>query len=161
MMLRGYEPGDLDAMHALDVTCFERPFRFTRSAMRRFAQARKARVAIAESDAELAGFGILHIERAEDILAGYIVTLDVAPAYRRRGVARDLMLRMEELALNAQCSLMTLHVFVGNADAIQFYRRMGYARSHRARGFYGEGRDALVYHKALVSDPRLRDAIKF
>ena len=61
-MLRGYRDDDLDAMFRLDEVCFEAPFRFSRAAMRRFAKARRARVAIAELDGELVGFCIVHVE---------------------------------------------------------------------------------------------------
>ena len=72
IQLRGYEPRDLDTMFRLDEACFEEPFRFTRLAMQRFAESREARVVIADSDGNLAGFAILHVEGR----VGYIVTLD-------------------------------------------------------------------------------------
>ena len=150
MILRGYEPGDLDAMHALDVACFERPFRFTRRAMQRFAEAKKARVVIADIDHTVAGFCILHIERAEYGRAAYIVTLDVAPDHRRKGIARALMLQAELLAAEAMCTMMALHVFIGNTAAMGFYQSAGFIRSHRSPGFYGSSLDALVLHKTLV-----------
>lgn len=153
MILRGYEPGDLDAMHALDVVCFERPFRFSRSAMRRFAEAKKARVVVAEIDDALAGFCIVHIEQAEHGSAAYIVTLDVAPEHRRKGIARALLLQSEMLSADAGCSMMALHVFTGNTEAVRFYEGAGFVRSHRVSGFYGDGIDALVYHKVLAARP--------
>jgi ribosomal-protein-alanine N-acetyltransferase len=150
MILRGYGTGDLDAMHALDVVCFERPFRFSRSAMRRFAEANKALIVLAEIDGTLAGFCILHLENAEEARAGYVVTLDVAPAYRKRGIARAIMQRIEQQAADAGCSLIVLHVFTGNADAIAFYERLGFELSHREKNFYGIGRAALVYVKRII-----------
>jgi ribosomal-protein-alanine N-acetyltransferase len=149
MTLRAYEPRDLDAMHALDVLCFARPFRFSRRAMRGFAEAGKARVAVAEIDDAIAGFCILHIEDADDARAGYIVTLDVAPAHRRAGMARALMRQAELHAVDAGCSLMVLHVFTGNADAIAFYERLGFSVARREKNFYGGSRDALVYVKRI------------
>jgi [ribosomal protein S18]-alanine N-acetyltransferase len=139
--------GDLDAMHALDVVCFERPFRFTRGAMRRFAEAKKARVVIAEEDDVLVGFVILHIEDADEGRAGYIITLDVAPELRRRGIASVLVSEVERQAHREGCAALVLHVFTGNEEAIRFYTSMGFVRSHRAEGFYGPGVDAWVYHK--------------
>jgi len=68
-------------MFRLDEVCFEEPFRFTHSAMQRFAESRKARAVIAESDAALAGFAILHVEGT----VGYIVTLDVAEDFLWQG----------------------------------------------------------------------------
>ena len=79
---------DVPTMYALDVICFEEPFRFSQRAMRRFALGSKARVWVAEEAAgELVGFVIVEVEGD----AGYVVTLDVAPEWRRGGVARELM----------------------------------------------------------------------
>ena len=151
-MLRGYQVDDLEAMYALDVVCFERAFRFTRGAMRRYAEAKKARVVIAEEGDALVGFVILHVEQEpeEEERIGYVVTLDVEPALRRRGVAGSLMSEVERLARSAGCTALVLHVFTGNDAAIRFYASDGFARSHRAEGFYGWGVDAWVYSKRLL-----------
>ena len=144
-ILRGYQPTDLDAMFRLDELCFEEPFRFSQTAMRRFAESRKARAVIAESNGRLAGFAILHVEGR----VGYVVTLDVDEEFRRRGLAARLMQEMEQYALNADCAVVGLHVFVGNGSAIRFYERVGYKRAGDVPGFYGEGLDAWVYRKKL------------
>jgi ribosomal-protein-alanine N-acetyltransferase len=150
LLLRGYRAGDLDAMHALDVVCFERPFRFTRSAMRRFAEAKKARVVLAEESGVLVGFVLLHLEDMEQGRAGYVVTLDVAPEHRRRGVAGQLMRAAESQARAEGCAAVVLHVFIGNGSAIRFYERIGFARLQREEDFYGPGMDAWVFHKRLL-----------
>jgi ribosomal-protein-alanine N-acetyltransferase len=147
--LLGFRADDLDAMYALDVVCFERPFRFTREAMRRFAEAKKARVVIAEESGVLAGFVILHVEAGQDGRSGYVVTLDVDPAFRRRGIAALLMSEVERQARVEGCEAIVLHVFVGNEAAVGFYDRAGFARSHRDEEFYGRGLDAWVYYKLL------------
>ena len=149
MLLRGYQADDRDAMYALDVVCFERPFRFTRGAMRRFAEAKKARVTIAEENHAIAGFVILHMEEAEESRIGYIITLDVAPEQRRRGIAKLLMSEAERLARVAGCAALVLHVFTGNEAAIRFYASIGFVRSHREEEFYGQEMDAWVFHKRL------------
>lgn len=149
MLLHGYQAADLDAMHALDVLCFEHPFRFTRSAMRRFAEAKNARVIISKESGSLVGFVILHLENMEGGLAGYIVTLDVAPAQRRKGIARQLMHEVEEKARREGCSALVLHVFTDNESAVRFYAGIGFTRSHTEAKFYGPGRDAWVLHKLL------------
>ena len=151
MLLRGYQAGDLEAMYALDVACFEKPFRFTRGAMRRFAEAKKARVVIAEEGDVLVGFVILHIEEAKEGRVGYIITLDVAPELRRRGIAGVLMTEAARQAQVDGCAVLVLHVFTGNEAAIRCYAGTGVVRSHRAEGFYGPGVDAWVYHKPLLS----------
>jgi [ribosomal protein S18]-alanine N-acetyltransferase len=142
---------DLNAMHALDVACFEKPFRFSRSAMRRFAEARNARVVVAEENDLLVGFVILEIEAAEDARFAYIVTLDVSPEHRRRGLAGQLMQQAESVAFREGCAAVVLHVFTGNEPALRFYAGCSFLQSHREHDFYGRGIDAWVFHKLLRS----------
>lgn len=154
---RSYEPADLDALFHLDEACFAAPFRFSRGMMRRFAEAKHARVLVAETGIELAGFCIVHVERVAGGCVGYVVTLDVAEEFRRKGLARELMRRGEAEAVQAGCSEMLLHVFVGNMDAIRFYEKVGYARLRRAVAFYGHdprGKtvDGWLYRKRLVRE---------
>jgi ribosomal-protein-alanine N-acetyltransferase len=134
-------------MWALDVTCFEPVFRFSRRAMREFAEAAGAMAILAESDdkGELAGFCIVQQEER----AGYVVTLDVAVGWRRQGLARRLMDEVEQRVHEAGGLAMTLHVYTGNSGAIRFYEAMGYVRAGAAERFYGPGLDAWVYEKRL------------
>jgi ribosomal-protein-alanine N-acetyltransferase len=153
--VRRYRRADLAHIFALDEICFEPPFRFTLGAMRRFAEAQNALAVVAEDEADnvsrIVGFCILHVELAGGDRIGYIVTLDVAPDHRRRGLARRMMSEMQQRARAAGCCSMALHVSVENEGATRFYERDGYARSHLARSFYGRGRDAWVYRKDLLA----------
>jgi len=148
MEYRGYRADDFEAMYRLDEACFEPRFRFSREQMRMFAEAENARVVIAD-DGGLAGFCVLHVENVGDKCVGYVVTLDVAPEWRRQGVAGELMLRAEVEARDSGCAAMALHVFVDNEPAQRFYQSGGFVRSGRAPGFYGRGVDAWVYRKML------------
>jgi ribosomal-protein-alanine N-acetyltransferase len=150
-VLRSYRQTDLEAMYALDVICFERLFRFSRAAMRNFAEARNARVTVAERDGQLAGFCILHVEDTEVGRVGYIVTLDVAPAHRRLGVASQLMQAALEQSIGEHCVAIMLHVYTGNADAIRFYQRAGFSFVRLEPMLYGSGLDAQVWQKELVA----------
>ena len=143
--LRDYRPGDWEAMYALDLVCFEPVFQFSRRAMRSFAEETGAVTLLAEADGELAGFCIAHLEEK----TGYVVTLDVAPAWRRRGIARLLMEEVEARVRAEGGIGMALHVYTGNVGAMQFYEGLGYGRVSIDKGFYGRGMDALVYRKKL------------
>lgn len=151
MRLREYSSSDLEAIFALDVVCFEPPFRFSERAMRQFAEARNALTVIAEDEAanETAGFCIAHVERARKGLVAYIVTLDVALQYRRCGLASEMIQNIEQRAMEAGCGIVELHVSIENGGAITFYEREGYERSHIVKSFYGLGRHAYVYRKTL------------
>jgi ribosomal-protein-alanine N-acetyltransferase len=149
--LRDYRASDLEAMFHLDEVCFEDTFRFDRESIREFAEERNAIVRVAENGrGEIAGFVIVHVERVKEGWRAYVVTLDVAAAYRQRGLATRLMNDVEASLMAAGVRRMQLHVFTGNVSAIRFYERMGYERMNVQREFYGEdGLDAFVYGKEL------------
>ncbi len=155
MRLREYNSNDLAKIFELDEICFEPPFQFSSRAMQQFAEARNALTVVAENEAdEVAAFCIAHLERAGKGLRAYVVTLDVAPQYRRHGLARQMMERIEQQAAEAGCDSIELHVSVQNDGAIAFYESQGYERSHIVKSFYGLGRHAYVYRKTMASAPR-------
>ncbi len=86
----------------------------------------------------IVGFVIVHMERIASEWRAYVVTLDVAPEYRRQGLAQ----RSDERGGDARgrrqerggFSCMCLP---GTQAAIRFYERMGYERIRVRRGFYG------------------------
>jgi ribosomal-protein-alanine N-acetyltransferase len=151
--LRNYRGLDIEAMFRLDVACFAPEFRFDRRSMRAFAEERDAIALVAEKiDGELVGFVIVHVERLASGRRGYIVTLDVAEAWRRRGLAAMLMCEAEARAVAVGARRMELHVFTGNDAAIRFYERLGYERIAMMRRFYGaEELDAFVYRKEMTN----------
>jgi [ribosomal protein S18]-alanine N-acetyltransferase len=149
--LRAYRPGDANAMYALDLECFEAPFRFTSRAMRQFAEELHAIVLLAEAHVgknappRLAGFAIAHMEGQ----TAYIVTLDVAAPHRRRGLAGRLMEETESRARAAGAQEVALHVYTGNSGAIAFYEALGYNRVRLAENFYARGAHGFDYRKKL------------
>ena len=152
--IRAGVAADLEAMYQMDVRCFDEVFRFSRAAMHRFSQGRNRFTFIAESaDGQMAGFVILSLHRRHGL--GYIVTLDVEPAYRRRGVAALLMQAAEQHGAADPVACIELHVHVGNAAALALYAELGYRRNRLESGFYGEGLDAWVYVKELTQEPAI------
>lgn len=144
--LREYRSGDFEAMFTLDEICFSPAFRFSRGAMRKFAEAKRARVVVAEQAGKLVGFCIVHVERGG---VGYIVTLDVAPEARRGGLARRMVEELEARVGREGAGVMVLHVSTENPGAVRFYESMGYSAAHTEEDFYGDGLDAVVYRKGL------------
>lgn len=156
--LRTYKTSDVPDLYLVDTLCFEPPFRFSREAIQRFAEARNAIVRVAVEPGEsarpdrVAGFCIVHLEEAGAHLAGYVVTLDVHPEFRRQGIGPALMRSVETAAGDAGANAMVLHVWTGNEPAMRLYERLGYRYAQRADGFYGDDLDALVYRKSLTGE---------
>lgn len=136
-------------MVALDARCFSVPFRFGHSAMRSFAEAANAWSYLAVSDGDVCGFCITHLEQAAYGSLGYLVTIDVSPEYRRRGVGELMLAAAEAWLSGTGAGMMLLHVFTENTGAIRFYRNAGYRRVREESDFYGPGMHAAVYLKEL------------
>lgn len=57
---------------------------------------------------------------------GWVNYLAVAPAWQRRGYARQLMTEAEALLTARGCPKLNLQVRSGNSAAVEFYRSLGY-----------------------------------
>lgn len=83
-----------------------------------------------------------------------ILTIAVAPAYRRRGVARDLLIKHGHTLGLLRVSALFLEVAQDNEAALVLYRRQGFAEVGRRPGYYraGDGgrTDAIVMTKQLL-----------
>jgi ribosomal-protein-alanine N-acetyltransferase len=148
---RNYRRDDLDAMVALDASCFDVPFRFSREAMCRFAEAENAWVILAEDGQGLAGFCIVHREQSVGPPIGYVVTIDVAQRWRNQGIGERMLSDAEAWVRSWKCVGMMLHVFVRNERALRFYERLRYRRVGLQKSFYGPDLDAAMYWKDLTS----------
>ncbi len=136
-------------MHALDLLCFDKPFRFDMRSMRKYATHPEAIVLIAESGAEMLGFIVVNPTRRRALHAAYVTTLDVHPDARRQGIARLLVAEAERRAAASSATSMQLHVHTGNAAAIAFYEAAGYEQLMHTEDFYNTGLHAFAYLKSL------------
>ncbi len=147
--LRDATPADIDGLYALDLLCFDAPFRFDLRSMRRYAASPGAIVIVAEIADEIAGFIIVNPARRRSLHSAYITTLDVHPGHRRHGIARQLLAEAERRAAQTGATYMQLHVHTGNLPAIRFYESAGYQQAMLTPDFYAAGLDAFVYRKPL------------
>ncbi|HKB19711.1 MAG TPA: ribosomal protein S18-alanine N-acetyltransferase [Gaiellaceae bacterium] len=102
-----------------------------------------------ESD-ELVGY--LIISRYVD--AWHVMNIAVAPAYRRKGIARTLMERLFEVTARDARRGYTLEVRVSNDAAIRLYEALGFRARGIRRGYYTDNReDALIMWRDPVREP--------
>lgn len=90
-----------------------------------------------------------------DVLVGYcggwivdgqvqILKIATDPAYRRRGIAAELIALVASDARNLGASEMTLEVRASNAGAQTFYERMGLANIGTRPHYYSDREDAVI-----------------
>lgn len=79
-----------------------------------------------------------------------ILTLAVAPAARRQGLGRALLLAAEAGAARLGARRMFLEVSEANPAATALYLGVGYCRIGVRRDYYADGSDALVLSRTLA-----------
>ena len=86
---------------------------------------------------------------------GYIASVAVDPAYRRRGAGRNLLAAFDELAEREGLEELTLEVRRSNHAAIALYRGAGYAEVGAIRGYYDAPKeDALLMTKFFAGSDK-------
>jgi ribosomal-protein-alanine acetyltransferase len=73
-----------------------------------------------------------------------ITTVGVDPAYRRRGVARAMMISIEE---RIHRKIIKLSVRTSNQMAINLYEELGYRKIRTRQRYYSDGEDAFEMEK--------------
>jgi len=147
--VRLFEPGDLRAVYAIEEACFEPAVRFSRSLMRSLTMDPDCRTWLGVLDNVRVGFAVVGLRGESDPSAAYIWTIEVLPAFRRRGVARQLLAGVESSAAEAGCTSIELHVSERNSDALALYEGAAYARLGIQPQYYGRREDAFRYRKQL------------
>jgi ribosomal-protein-alanine N-acetyltransferase len=149
---------DLDMLYELDTICFAADIAYSRREFRGLLRSRATIGVVAEEGRELAGFCIA--QRVPDSesgvnprvghLVGHIVTIDVAPAYRRRGVGRLLMGEVESRMRIAGAAILRLEAAEDNLPALRFYAGLGFEPMGAIPDYYRSGRGAVVMEKPLA-----------
>ena len=84
---------------------------------------------------------------------GYITNVAVFPEYRRLGVAKELMKRLDLIASEKQLSFISLEVRESNFPAISLYESFGYKKEGLRKNFYREPTEnAIIMTKRFVLD---------
>jgi ribosomal protein S18 acetylase RimI-like enzyme len=146
---RLFEAPDLRALYAIEEACFEPAVRFSRSLMRSLAFSPDCRTWLGILDGVRVGFAMVGLGTEDDPELAYIWTIEVLPAFRRKGVARALLACLEESASIAACTEIELHVSERNADGHALYEAAGYQRIGLEPEYYGRNEDAFRYRKIL------------
>lgn len=95
--------------------------------------------------------GYLIISRYAD--AWHIMNIAIDEAYRRRGIAKQLMKRLFEVTSTDDRRGYTLEVRVSNGEAIKLYESLGFVARGIRRGYYTDNReDALIMWKDAIRE---------
>jgi [ribosomal protein S18]-alanine N-acetyltransferase len=141
--IRRAEREDLDALFALDQVCFPPGIAYPKIELRYFLFHPAAISLVLEDGGRITGFAIGELGPKSAQRTGHIVTIDVDPSLRRRGMGQLLMDALLDGFKKAGVAIVQLEVAVDNDGAQAFYTKLGFTPTGRIRGFYMGKLDAL------------------
>jgi len=149
--LRAACAADLAALALVHGLCFPED-RWDERALAELLAMKGASGHLIENDRGILGFivDLMLIGEAE------VLTLAVAPAARRQGVARQLLEDLFGRARRGGAGNIGLEVAADNAGARQLYQSCGFLQIGRRSGYYRRGAhviDALLFRRALANGP--------
>ena len=143
MNFRKWVYEDIYLVAELEKQCFSDPWTFQMLADTFFSE--NTVTIVAEEAGETAGYAFL-IAAGED---ADLANVAVAEKFRRRGIAEEMLSRLEKRAALLGVKRVFLEVRVSNAPAMSLYLKAGYEGRYVRPKYYGNGEDALVMLKNL------------
>jgi ribosomal-protein-alanine N-acetyltransferase len=149
--VRAVRAEDSPALYALDQQCFPPEIAYSPDDLRYFLEAKDSLTLVAEADgaAGIAGFTLAQMYRARPTFQARLITIDVAPEFRRKGIGSALLKACEAELRSRHVTRFRLEVAVGNSAAQALYKSFGYETVGGISAYYPTGEDALVMQKQL------------
>jgi len=87
---------------------------------------------------EIAGFALARVNIRRNVMFGHTLTIDVAPAYRRMGIAQKLLYEIETILRGRGIKECRLEVRENNVAALNLYQKLGYTKVGNLENYYGD-----------------------
>ena len=132
---------------ALNLCCFKNGENYTKHTFAYLlGDANTLSYRVVTSENEMVGF--VFVMLSEDG-AGHLTTIGVSPEHRRRGIAKKLLIHIENSMRQRNISTVMLEVRVSNEAAQNLYRNFGYSIVQRVKSYYNNGEDCFLMVKSL------------
>lgn len=140
------EERDFPVLYEIEKTCFPKGFRWTEKVFAKEikAAAAKGLFLVAELGGRTAGFLVANEDRGK----GHIVTVDIHPLHRRKGIATKLIALAEAEFKKRGLKQASLEVHTDN-PAFILYFNLGYRAAAFRRHYYKLNAHAITMSKAL------------
>jgi len=138
----------LNSLYDIEMECFEKEA-FTKQQIAYLLTDYNSISLVAKLKDEIVGFiiGRIYVERKS--LAGHILTIDVSPVHRRKGIATRLLQEIERIFKEKGVGVCHLEVREDNVAALRLYQKSGYRIIGRLKNYYEHANG--VYLKKVLT----------
>jgi ribosomal-protein-alanine acetyltransferase len=137
----------MDKLYEIEKQCFEREA-FTKQQIAYLLTDYNAIGLAARVNGEIAGFIIGRIDIGINMPFAHILTIDIAPSHRRKGIAQKLLHEIEAIFKERGVKECRLEVREDNVAASKLYQKLGYKKVGKLEKYYGDSH-GLYLKKAL------------
>jgi ribosomal-protein-alanine acetyltransferase len=137
----------LDKLYEIEGQCFDQEA-FTKRQIAYLLTDYNTIGLVAKANSDLAGFIISQVETENNTLYGHVITINVAPTYRRKGIASKMLKEMEEILKKKGITECRLEVREDNTAALKLYQNSGYRKIGRLEKYYSN-KHGLYLKKSL------------
>jgi ribosomal-protein-alanine acetyltransferase len=126
---------NLERLYEIEKECFVEEA-FTKKQISQLLTDYNSVSLIGREDSEIVGFivGMIYPDRKAS--SGHVVTIDVLPLHRRKGVGTMLLNEMESIFAQKGVQVSLLEVREDNVAALSLYRKLGYTEVGRLENYY-------------------------
>jgi ribosomal-protein-alanine N-acetyltransferase len=139
-------PDDLEALYRIEKECFA-PEAFSKELVASLLRDPDSTSLLAKLGDTVVGFIIAVTYEVGSDGVSHILTVNVAPGARRRGVGRQLIGALESRVAEKGAVACWLEVAPENVAARELYREVGYAEVGRVKNYYRSGGDCFIMKK--------------
>lgn len=141
---------DLDTLHMIEQQSFSVEA-WSKKQIAMFLESAGSVNLMAKIEDKIVGFVIGLIDRYDGFNLGHIVTIDVLPDYRRKGIGTALLKSVEQEFKDAGVKVCYLEVREDNLAARGLYHEAGYVEVERLENYYSRGGHGVRLEKTLLS----------
>jgi ribosomal-protein-alanine N-acetyltransferase len=145
--IRDFQAGDLEELYQIDQTCFSEDIAFSRNELTFYLNHPESIARVAEGNGRILGFVLARIDGP--VLA-HVLTLDIVPEARRRGIGTSLMDSLHGTLREKGIEAAILEVSTNNVPAQRLYEKMQYQYLGILSGYY-HGREDAYRMARIVS----------
>ena len=137
----------LDQLYRIEEKCFDQEA-FSKRQIAYLLTDYNTIALVAKTNKDIAGFIIVQVEVEENTEFGHIITINVAPNFRRQKIATKMHHEIESLLKQKGISECRLEVREDNHVAIKLYQALGYHTVGKLERYYGT-KHGLYFKKIL------------
>jgi len=127
----------LDTLHEIEMKCFETEA-FTKQQIAHLLTDSNSVSLVSKMESEIVGFVIGKIYTNKKPATAHILTIDVSPKHRQKGVGRSLLQEIEKTFKHKGIKICCLEARANNIEALGLYRKSGYKMVGRLEKYYGD-----------------------